>query len=334
MKAEHIETEDRSPTPRDVTIRVVGDGVAGTLIALALRRSGAGVVLHGDRVAATGSARTLVHRHAGRSFQTDALEDAAWPVAVEFLRSLMNEDAVRELEMVRPVQERLGSSLETAADAASIRRADHPVLGDVFRYGPAFAIDVQATLEHLHARAARAGVVHRGRLLPDESVGERTVVAVGAALPDWVAGLDLQLQGGHLVTFSGRLDHAISARGVHVVPSGSDAICAGSTWWDPAAPLPDTDAIADLRRRLVGAGIDAGDALSVWRGVRCIHATDRRPVVGRLDQSDTWIVGALGTRGWLWAPWLAERLTAAMLHGEPLPERLLISRTAATRATG
>lgn len=309
-------------------IHVFGDGVAGLCSAEALHRAGHRVVVHGDGGAHRGAMTAMVHLHAGRSFRTTDIEEAAFGRLRSWATRWVRRGTAVSTSIVRPVVgqtgERLQSSLDSATD--TVERIDDPVFGDCFRYAPAFGFAAGATLQALAASLLDAGVEFRsGRADPTDLAGSTRVLAVGTDLPRWLPDVDLRLYGGDLVTLEMQLDRAFSAGGIHGVPTTDGAACVGSTWWSTEDEAPAAaSSIAELGDKLRRLGMAPGDVRSAWRGVRCVHHSDRRPLVGRISETRH-VVGALGTRGWFWAPYLAE-LVVASVAGEELPRELDVQR--------
>jgi glycine/D-amino acid oxidase-like deaminating enzyme len=298
-------------------IHVIGDGVAGLCAAEALHDAGFRVAVHGDGAAQRGEMTALVHLHAGRSFRTSELEEAAFGRLTEWVGG---KKTVVSTTMVRPIVgqtgDRLTSSLSEAVD--EVQRIEDTVLGDAFCYGPAFGIDAASTLLALASRLRNDGVqFHSGRVAGRPP--RPAVLAVGSDLPDWLEGVDLRLYGGDVATFDMKLDRAFSAGGVHAVPAPNGGACVGSTWWPVDDRSPIEASVRELRQRLGRLGVNPGELQSTWRGTRCVHHTDRRPLVGRLEDG-LYVVGALGTRGWFWAPYLAELLVRSLTGGAPHPQ--------------
>ena len=47
-----------------------------------------------------------------------------------------------------------------------------------------------------------------------------------------------------------------------------------------------------------------------------IYKKDKQPLVGKLKGRNHWVLGALGSRGFLWAPFLAEKLSESILENK------------------
>lgn len=291
-------------------IHIAGDGVAGLMLAATLSQRGAEVVVHGDG-AARGGSYALVHRHAGRSFRTNSLDDQIWHAACAGLERFVDSGAVVRTRMARPLSSRAGARLGRSVRLAPAVTREHIApFGECFVYEPAYVVDIAAALgtlaEDLDLRMART---------------ERAdaIFAVGADLAADV----VDRYGGHLVEFEGSVPLAVAGGGLHAVPTPR-GVCVGSTWWDVAEPMSDDAAIAQLRDRATGLGLDLGAALRVWCGVRAVNRIDRRPIIGWLG--GRFVVGALGTRGWYWMPFVASHVAHALLDGTPIRPELAAQR--------
>lgn len=172
---------------------------------------------------------------------------------------------------------------------------------------------------------------------------QRVVIANGIYLKRWFPQLLLTVNGGELLlaAANSRFDESISAGGhLGTMPDGSWVL--GSTYLhltdehDPESPTPPrTD---DLARSELQAlisrqlpSVAALEAPTVWRGRRAVSQPDRDPIAGPIpNQENLFILGALGSKGLLWAPSLAQSLAADILAPHTphhaIPERASSAR--------
>ena len=118
-----------------------------------------------------------------------------------------------------------------------------------------------------------------------------------------------------------RLPGTLHAAGIWVTPLGSQRFLAGATYtWDTLDDQP-THAARDTLCASLDEVLAAPYAVTDQRaGVRPIVA-GRRPVVGRVaPAADTVLFNGLGSKGTLFAPWLANRLVAHLLDEASLPD--------------
>ena len=236
--------------------------------------------------------------------------------------------------------ERISSRL---VDRAQLQKLG-PFSDDIERaivYGPAYCIDLAGWLDRLTEAlqeggvrfvAGRAEAVERRPTswrvhLGGESIGaRRCVLAVGTALDDWFPELNIQPTGGALLVVDAgglELEAAVSAGG-HIAPLGPDRWVAGATWWhdDEFETVDDEqagDAIVERVRHLVPQITDM-ERVRVWRGVRAVHANDRRPLVGRVAaQKGLYVCAGFGSKGLLWAPLMARAMAGLIADGNAPP---------------
>ena len=307
-------------------VRIIGDGVAGTLVAHALTSRGHDVSVVGSRQVPARGVTALVHPFAGRSVELPDVEERAWLAAQPLLQQFLAQGVARRVPMVRPLIGDAGVRLERSFDRVSeafraswgLAVEEHPTLGRSLVYEDCYGIDMRTALETL-----------RSDLRYELVEPDVTVLAPGHELAQWVEGDDVRAFGGQLAVLSAGLENAVSGGGVHVVPTMDGRACAGSTWWDPEAPVADEAAAADLQGRYHALFGTCPAIEQVWQGFRCVYQPDRRPVVGFLDDHFA-VAGALGTRGWLWAPWVAQQIADAV-DGKPVASELDVARTTLVR---
>ncbi len=212
-------------------------------------------------------------------------------------------------------------------------------------YGPAFGVDLGALIAARARALATDGVgIPSGEVVgmtrADGSWIVRTsagnalevdtvTLCVGARLPEWLPDAELSPNGGELMLVTppedhSELTHAISGGG-HVCPMPGGTWSVGATYLRPAdgartpAVRPDaeaTRALGELGARLV-PGVAEARVERVWRGTRLVWLGDRAPLCGALGPPGLFTLSALGSKGLLWAPGLADALAASLL-GAPL----------------
>ena len=118
----------------------------------------------------------------------------------------------------------------------------------------------------------------------------------------------------------------LSGRG-YVVPD-DDTLILGSNYdnnFDDLAPDPNaTDYIREKTARMV-PGVDTTEVLEVRAGVRVKHTDTNLPILGPLPRRDRlWTFTALGSKGLLTAPLLAEALSTYLADPATIPEAVQI----------
>lgn len=115
----------------------------------------------------------------------------------------------------------------------------------------------------------------------------------------------------------------LSGRG-YVVPDSADTLILGSNYaneFEDLSPDPDATAyIQDKTARMI-PGVDQAEVLEVKTGVRVKHASTNKPLLGPLPgRSRIWAFTALGSKGLLTAPLLAQDLRSYLDDPASIPE--------------
>ena len=121
-------------------IHLVGDGIAGRLLAQWMLESDLKFVQYGDGRTNTPPVG-FVHLFQGRTFHRDAIEVEAFRRTIEFWR---NESLASEWEVERSVAP--GDRLDRSADTETVPEEWRPVrvAPDLYRYGPGFTVQAGA----------------------------------------------------------------------------------------------------------------------------------------------------------------------------------------------
>ncbi len=177
-----------------------------------------------------------------------------------------------------------------------------------------------------------AAVVEVGRG-PQETVelrADRVLLALGQGYPAFPELRRLGLEGikGQTVrvrcpdTLSGPL-RPLSGRG-YVVPDTDETLVLGSNYdnnFDDLTPDPDATAYIREKTARMVPGVDQTDILKVRAGVRVKHTGSNRPLLGPLPRRDRlWAFTALGSKGLLTAPLLAQSLPDYLHDPAQIPE--------------
>ena len=206
-------------------------------------------------------------------------------------------------------------------------------------YGPAYCVLLGDMLEHISAGLcgqgvrslqAEVGALERADnhwilLETDGDVlltAERVVLCPGAGLPYWFPELPLSINGGELLTSlppEGESLGGFLSGGGHIATRPDGGWVYGATYIRPPEDAEDPHddahfvrheedailAVEELIGRFIPRISEARD-VRVWRGQRAVFLTDRQPLAGEVPgQTDLFLLGALGSKGLLWAPSLA-----------------------------
>lgn len=237
-------------------------------------------------------------------------------------------------------------------------RQELPALSDAYEeaivYGPSFCVHMPSALEHMRrGRASQDARVtalapHGAGWRADTTAGpveaSRVILCVGAGLPRWFPGVPLAINGGELLVLRHEAPETlpmIVSGGGHIAPGRDGTWVAGSSYLRPEdghdlTKSPDTwrddaetiEAVTGLLARLIPQVREA-HVEAVWRQRRAVYLTDRLPLAGAVPGAPgLYVLGALGSKGLLWGPLLAQCLIQH-LQGDPdaIPELARASRT-------
>lgn len=322
-------------------LALVGDGLAGNLVAERLRGAGVDFVWYGagnPTLPPVG----LLHRHVGRSFDNAPPEEQAWRAASAWAKGLP-ESVCRSVTMLRPTSHdsRLSSTFDRLElpHVSEVSGQDFPYLAPckrLFRYDDAFTIAFEALLSQVFDVGPNRGPLKR----MERSAGwtlfaadgtrdevETVVFATGPRTANWFDGIDLKERPGELTLVARPAelppDVAVSRKGhVGCDPTGRFA-CVGATYRPRDAAKRPLDVTAeeclDGIARSVPALRDA-EPVRHWFGRRAVVHPDRRPVAGETSEDGVWIASGLASKGLLWGARVAEIVVEGVLSGAPVPE--------------
>jgi hypothetical protein len=345
------------------SVQVVGDGLAGTLLAARLRAQGVQVRLYGDGQSNTPPV-ALVHLFAGRSFARSGLELEAFRSAVEQWRAepLASEHRVRRrLDPGGRLQRSLGRAAlpeeyaprsgDRGADSDSdsggagghgpggAGGADSDSGGGAgpgggaggagagaawMEYGPAFS--VAAGRLHQRELASLGPLYRRGPVDPGSLPGVK-VLALGARAAEALPFLDWDLSVGRTV----------EARQGDAEPPLAEIVVGNGVHIAPHPGRPGILSLGgrfsalqgwagdELERARALAGLDCRE-ISAWQGQRCTPRRDHWPLLGWLD-STTFLFCGFGSRGLFWLPYCLGLACRALLDpASAVPPPLQVAR--------
>lgn len=318
-------------------VRIVGQGIAGTLLAWACEkrgiecqifdkghassasRVGAGLVspLTGLRLAPTWRFAEWEEgaRRVYREIEDELGVQLVWPLR---LRRIYRNDRQRERMEARLGEPEVAAWVESAdAEGVWLRGA--------------FRVDTARLIAALRARWREQGKLIERSVLPEEGDERPTIWCVGAGVTtSWAAAVKWELSKGELLTgeIAGIADDVVCNDGEWILPLGKARVRVGATFnRDDLQLVATAEAESKLRaaaERLSGGTVITGASMDV--GLR-VNVSDRRPVVGWEDASrQRGIFGGMAAKGALWAPILAEQwatdgLVGNLLEGEVDPNR-------------
>jgi glycine/D-amino acid oxidase-like deaminating enzyme len=232
--------------------------------------------------------------------------------------------------------------------AASQRFENICLHTDALMYEPVAAVSLPILLQRLRRWIAEQGVhfvddsverIERSGIWTvhleknEQLLAERVIFAAGAGLATLFPDLDLRRKGGELLVVDPGdqvLEKFVNADS-HVFQRPDHLWSVGSTYF-PVEEWNTRDDDRVVERLLRGASREVPvlrecEVVGLWRGVRCVFGSDHRPLVGEVPgQPGLFVIGALGSKGLLWAPFLARRLASNLLAGTSIPAEVIADR--------
>jgi glycine/D-amino acid oxidase-like deaminating enzyme len=144
----------------------------------------------------------------------------------------------------------------------------------------------------------------------------------------WFSWLPFNPAKGELLEFDspGLSLECVVHKSVKIIPNGNKFLCGATYSWHELDYQPTAKAKDELEKKLRGVLELPYTVTGQRAGIR--PATkDRRPFTGRHPIYPNLIIfNGLGSKGFMLAPWLAAELSAFILEGKPLPQETDISR--------
>jgi glycine oxidase len=327
-------------------IAIVGQGIAGTLLAAELERQGAAFHVYDAGPAGSASAVSagIINPVTGRRLARSWRIAELLPLARETYRELETRLGVplwREMRVRRWFRddrerrifaERCGSG-ELAPFLGAIE-------ADGFWTEGAGHVNVPALLAATRRRWRERGCLSERAVDPRELRRRHALVILCAgadvAASPVFAGVPWRLVGGELLTISvpGLAENEILNRGTWVLPLGNGLAEVGATY------VPD---VKEARPTAAGrAHLEAGARALLDRpfevrdhraGLR-LTLPDQRPATGRSAVDPGWgVLAGLGSKGASLAPWLARQWWNHLSEGVPFDPEVDVSRFGAPPST-
>lgn len=321
---------------------IVGQGLAGTLLAWEFERAGFsfGIADPGRGGVATRVAAGLVNPITGRrlvkSWRIDALLPAARATYRE-LQAALGVPLWRDLRVRKFFQDererRIFAEKRAREELAPFVADDVAAGDDGFWIEGAGRVDLPALLDAARARWRAQGRLRAEAVDPAEEAKRHELVidcrgAATADDPAW-SFVPWEFSKGEVLTLAveGLAPDVVLHRGHWVLPVGEGAALAGATHEPGVRDTAPTVAAREAIERSATAVL--GRAFSVTghaAGVR-VNLPDKRPVAGR-DPRDPrrCVVGALGAKGALVAPMLARQWVNHLTEGVPFEAEVDVVR--------
>ncbi|MFM7218049.1 MAG: NAD(P)/FAD-dependent oxidoreductase [Bacteroidota bacterium] len=336
---------------------IVGQGIAGTCLAIRLLRAGKKITIIDDSSLSCTSrvAAGFMHPITGRRIVKTWMADVIFPIAEEFYRSLESESGEKyyhsmdSLEMVGDIKtanewSRRSDELPMYVSPFSKENPDYlqPTKA-IYKVKGGGWLDLPTLLNHYRNVWTEKGIFIDQRMdessihLRDGAIewnGERfkKVVfcqGIHARQTDFWKHLPFDPAKGELLTVSiPELPQTeILVNGLFLIPIGADQFRVGSTYsWHELTDKTTEKAREQLELKIRKTVVPLFKTIGQQAGVRPA-VKDRRPLLGQHpDRRGCYIFNGLGSKGSSLAPWLSSCLLEHMENGTPLPEETEISR--------
>lgn len=320
-------------------VTIVGQGLAGSLLAWTLGKAGVDVAIvdAGPATAASRVGAGLITPVTGRRWVKTWGVDAWLDPALALYREIEDVVGVPLVRRLR-VRRRFRDEADREMLAAKVTR------GELAPYVTAWdddgawiegaaQVDTAALIATLRRRWREAGCLREATISPEalRRGGAMTVLCGGAGTLDAFAFVPWELAWGEIVEggLAGLEPDVVLNRGHWVLPMTGGRARVGATYERAEHPAP-REPSAAAREELAHSAYElTGQRLTVtgqdggWR----VTVPDRRPCVGvHPEQPDLGLIGALGSKGTLWAPALAQAWAAYLCGATPFAAEVEVGR--------
>jgi glycine oxidase len=324
-------------------ILIVGQGLAGTLLAWELERVGIQFTIAdgGHATAASAVAAGIINPITGRRLVQSWRYEALFPIARESYRTIEATLGVtiwREMRLRRTFADErertLGADTQRREDLAEyIESAD----ADGWWVRGAARVDLANLLRATRARWEADGKL-RGQRIEIEREIERYALVIDcrgreAALTTAYDPVPWEFSKGEILELSVDVleEDVVLNRRMWVMPTGPWTALAGATHQPGLTDvLPSAAArikIEEAAREILGE--DRPFSITGHRvGIR-VNLPDKRPVAGRLPRnSRIGVLNGLGAKGALWAPMIARQWAEHLKSGQRFDPEIDVRRFA------
>lgn len=328
-------------SPAITPLRIVGQGLAGSLLAWRCEREGIDfqIIDHGHEHAASRVAAGIINPITGQRIVKSWRIDQLLPGALALYREI---EVVLNLRLLFPmrVRRRFRDDGDRKIAYNKHERGElAPYLVSLDKEGfwieSAYRVDTRQLIESLRQRWIKRGRLMVGdaefidRECPDPNLITIWCVGAGELRSDRFAFANLQAAKGEVLGLNGPdLDPAVILNDGHwVLPVKKGQARVGATYsrsFENAEPTAEARAeLSASARRLIGGDFQITDQEA---GLR-MTTEDKHPVIGRHPKDHrTGIFNGLGSKGGLLAPWLAEQWIAHLLHQTPIDQAVDVRR--------
>lgn len=322
-------------------MRIVGQGLAGSLVAWACERKGLAFEIS-DPGHASASSRVgagIINPITGQRIVKSWRVDELLPKALQTYREI--EKALGE-PLIYPLRVRRFCRSEHERQVAAAKQArgelDPYVVSwdeEAFWIEDAYRIDLIKLIDGLRRRWISSGNLVETEVTDFPLHNDRSLTiwctGAGELRSPRFAFARLQAAKGEILEVAvGTLTPGVILNDGHwVLPLGDGRARVGATFERAFEGLEPTQAGRDILMtsacRLIGADFQVTGQTA---GIR-VTTSDKRPVVGRHPQEEQHgILNGLGSKGALLAPWLAEQWAAHLTTGAPFDVSVEVGRFA------
>ena len=311
-------------------IAIVGGGLSGLCVMRALKKRAPQkrVVLFDAKSPHAGSQnpRALLHPVPGRSLLPGLLQQEAFARARAFMSE--HEAFAKNITLSRALpkgkaRERFTKDFERARTLWQQSDVSLTLEDESLEIKPAFAFELKRWCAHqsdvlsvarTRVELGRSDERFQLKGENEQVLASQVVLCTGAHLLEQCEGA-LEHEGGESVLWndapaSYKGDRAFTRAGAYTL--GGESVRLGATHLPPAAKAREAQVVGDELLKKVAAQ-KSGNFSEVFFGRRAFIRHDRLPLCGRVE-AQVFVLSALGGRGLLWAPFLADALVSMILE--------------------
>ena len=324
---------------KEAPVAIVGQGLAGTLLAWELERAGRDFLIFdaGLEGATSRMAAGIVNPITGRRVVKTWRVDELLPLAATAYRSLGKTLGVtvwREMRIRRAFRDETERKFFAERQA---RKELEPFVeasdAEGFWIGGAAQVDLPALLTAVRERWRTAGRLKEEAAAPDDLARRHELVTLctgAAARRDarfvhvpWTVAKGESLT----VEVSGLAPDVIISRGHWLLPLAEGKAKVGATYAVGADDMTPTAAAREELERAIPQLTERTYAVRAQEAGLRLTLPDKRPVVGRcLRATGVGVMAGLGSKGVLFAPWLARQWVDHLAKGTPFDPAVDVAR--------
>lgn len=338
-----------------MTVTIVGQGVAGTLLAFELEKRGVDFLIidqgqnHSSAIAA-GIMNPVVFRRLTKSWKVDE----CWNLAIETYTTL-EQKLGTTFFYSKPMRRLFASDQELGFWLEKTKNEDFKTYIDLFGEQdetPSYANNTHGnglvkSVHHIDVRsfllAARAYFIQNDKIKTQEADYAELLENLQTKQSDalifcqgyqnfenpFFNKLPVQTTKGQIITIkNGEMSqHELLNRKCFMLPIGNDLFRVGATYeWENTSLITTDEARVQLSEKLESLINVPFKIVEQQAGIRPT-TPDRRPILGEHPEyQNMFILNGLGTKGYLLAPWCVDHLLSHMLFGSEILNEVDLKR--------